>query len=319
MMKRILTIILLMTLMVFGTSAAIAADYPTKPIQFLIPFGAGGSADLMGRALATAAEKLLGQPMVAINRPGAGGGLMYTALHQAAPDGYTLGWNSLSVNTSSNIGNVKFKSDDFAYIARVGFDSMVIAVKNDAPWKTFAEFKDYAMKNPGVKIANAGTGSGTHMVAVMIEKAVGFKAIHAPLGAGRRIASLLGGEVQAVCVPYAEVIGQVKAGQARILVVTTPERDPSAPEVPTLKEMGYNVSMDLFRGVSAPMGTPAPIIEKLEGVFKKAIEDPAFVNICKQNGVIISFMGAKAFTDYVKVQDKAVAEVMLAAGLKKKK
>lgn len=318
MMKKTLTVILLVAAMIFGTNAATAADYPIKPIQFLIPFDAGGSADIMGRALATAVEKHLGQPVVPINKPGAGGGLMYTALHQAAPDGYTLGWNSLSVATSSNIGNVKFKSEDFAYIARIGFDSMVIAVKNDAPWKTFAEFKDYALKNPGVKIANAGTGSGTHMVAVMIEKAVGFKAIHAPLGAGRRIASLLGGEVQAICVPYAEVIGQVKAGQARILVVTTPERDPSAPDVPTLKESGYNVSMDLFRGVSAPLGTPAPIIEKLQGAFKKAIEDPAFVNLCKQNGVIISFMDPKDFTNYVKVQDKAVAEVMTAVGLKKK-
>lgn len=318
MMKKMLTVILLVTATVFGTNAAIAADYPTKAIQFLIPFGAGGSADIMGRALATAMEKHLGQPVVPINKPGAGGALMYTTVHQAAPDGYTLAWNSLSVNTTSNIGNVKFKADEFAYIARVGFDSMVIAVKQDAPWKSFTDFKEYALKNPGIKIGNAGTGSGTHMVAVMIEKAVGIKAIHVPLGAERRIVSLLGGQVQAVCVPYAEVIPQVKAGQARILVVTTPERDPSSPEIPTMKEMGYNVSMDLYRGVSAPKGTPAPIIEKLEGAVKKAIADPAFVNICKQNGVIISFLGAKEFTEYVKMQDKAVAEVMLAAGLKKK-
>lgn len=317
MMKKTLTVILLLAAMVFATNATIAADYPTKPIQLLIPFGAGGSADIMGRALATATEKNLGQPVVAINKPGAGGALMYTALHQAAPDGYTLGWNSLSVATTSNIGNVKFKSEDFAYIARIGFDSMVIAVKKDAPWKTLAEFKDHAMKQPGTKIGNAGTGSGTHMVAVMMDKAMGIKAIHVPLGAERRIVSLLGGEVQAICVPFAEVISQVKAGQARILAVTTPERDPSASDVPTLKELGYNVSMDLFRGVSAPTGTPTPIIEKLQGAFKKAVEDPAFVNLCKQNGVIISFMGAKDFTDYVKVQDKAVAEVMMAAGLKK--
>ena len=317
MIRKTLLVILLVTTMVFGANAAMAADYPTKPIQFLIPFGAGGSADLMGRALATAMEKHLGQPVVAINKPGAGGALMYTAVHQAAPDGYTLAWNSLSVATTSNIGNVKFKSADFAYIARVGFDSMVIAVKQDAPWKNFSEFKDFAMKNPGTKIGNAGTGSGTHMVAVMMEKAMGIKAIHVPLGAERRIASLLGGQVQAVCVPFAEVIPQVKAGQARILVVTTPERDPSAPDVPTMKEMGYNVSMDLFRGVSAPLGTPAPIITKLQEAIKKAVTDPAFVNICKQNGVIISFMPGKEFLDYVLVQDKTVAEVMTAAGLKK--
>jgi tripartite-type tricarboxylate transporter receptor subunit TctC len=316
MMKKTLTVILFVTAMVIGTNAAIAADYPTKPIQFLIPFGAGGSADLLGRALANAAKTYLGQPVVAINKPGAGGGIMYNALHQAAPDGYTLGWNSLSVCTTSNIGNVPFKSDDFAYIARIGFDSMVVAVKKDAPWKTFGEFKEYAIKNPGVKIGNAGTGSGTHLVAVMIEKAVGIKAVHVPLGAARRIASLLGGEVQAICVPFAEVIGQVKAGQARILVVTTPQRDPSSPEVPTLKELGYNVAMDLFRGVSAPKGTPAPIIETLQAAFKKASEDPDFVNICKKNGVIISFLGPKEFADYVMVQDKMVAEAMKAGGLK---
>jgi tripartite-type tricarboxylate transporter receptor subunit TctC len=317
MMKKTLMFILVATAMVFGANAATAADYPTKPIQLLIPFGAGGSADLMGRALATAAEKYLGQPVVPINKLGAGGALMYTALQQAAPDGYTLGWNSLSVATTSHIGNAKYKSDEFAYIARIGFDSMVIAVKKDAPWKSFTEFTDYAMKHPGIKIGNAGTGSGTHMVAVAMEKAMGIKAIHVPLGAERRMVSLLGGEVQAVCVPFAEVIAQVKAGQARILVVTTPERDPSAPDVPTLKESGYNVSMDLFRGVSAPKGTPAPIIEKLDGAFKKAVADPTFVSLCEKSGMIISYMGAKDFTDYVNIQDKAVADVMAAAGLKK--
>lgn len=316
MMRKYLTVILLVAAMVFGANAAIAADYPTKPIQFLIPFGAGGSADLMGRALANAAKKYLGQPVVPINKPGAGGGLMYTALHKAAPDGYTLGWNSLSICTVSNIGNVPFKTEDFAYISRLGFDGMVIAVKNDAPWKTLDEFKAYAKQNPGTKVGNAGTGSGTHLAAVMIEQALGVKVIHVPLGATRRIPSLLGGEVQAICAPLAEVSSQVKAGQARILVVTTPQRDPSFPDVPTSKELGYDVALDLFRGVSAPKGTPMPIIEKLQEALKKAAEDPDFVNICKKSGFIISFLGSKEFTEYVKAQDETVAKGMKAGGLK---
>ena len=190
-------------------------------------------------------------------------------------------------------------------------------MRADSPFKTLEELKEYGKKNPGkIKIGNAGTGSGTHLTAVLIEQALGIKAIHVPLGAERRIPSLLGGEVEAICVPLPEVAPQVEAGQARILVMTTQNRDAAFPDVPTMTELGYPVLMDLFRGVSAPRGTPPAVIQKLEAAFKQAAASPDFVKIAEQNGFVISFMGHAEFQEYMNVQNANVAKAMESGGLK---
>jgi tripartite-type tricarboxylate transporter receptor subunit TctC len=303
---------------VFLSSGVIRAqsDYPSKPIEFLIPFEAGGSADLMGRALANGSEKAVGQPIVAINRPGAGGGIMYTALKNAKPDGYTVGWNSTSILTSTNIGNVPFDYTAFAHVCRIGYEGMALVVKADSAWKTFQEFVDHAKKNPGkIKIGNAGTGSGTHLAAVMMEKAADIRLIHVPLGAQRRVPSLLGGEMDAICVPLVEAAAQVTGGAFRILATSTEARDPVYKDAPTLKELGYDVVIELFRGISVPKGTPKEAIQKLEEGFKKGSESEAFVKISKQNGFNIDFMGSNAFEKYLKVQNEMVAQAMKLGGL----
>lgn len=322
MKKSNWTYVLIVTLMVVFSLAfmpqASKAEYPAKPVSFLIPFGVGGSADLMGRALAAGSKSSLGQPIVPINRPGAGGGIMYTALKSSKPDGYTVGWNSTSLLTSTNIGNVPFKFTAFDNVCRIGYTAMPIAVRKDAPWKTFKEFVSYAKKNPGkIKIGNAGTGSGTHMTAVMMEKVVDIKVVHVPLGAKRRVPSLLGGEVEAICVPLPEAAPQVMAGQMRLLAVSTAKRDPKIPDVPSMQELGYPVVMDLFRGISVPKGTPPSVIQKLAASFEKGSQDESFKKIASQKGFNIGFQGNKAFESYLKVQNKNVADAMKLGGLVK--
>lgn len=298
--------------------AASHAEYPTKPVNFMIPFGVGGSADLMGRALAAGAKSSLGQPIVPINRPGAGGGIMYTALKESPPDGYTVGWNSTSILTSTNIGNVKFKYTAFENVCRIGYTAMPIAVRADAPWKTFKELVDFAKKNPGkIKIGNAGTGSGTHLTAVMMEKVADIKVVHVPLGAKRRVPSLLGGEVEVICVPLPEAAPQVLAGQIRLLAVSTAKRDPKFPDVPSMEELGYPVVMDLFRGISVPKGTPPDVIKKLAASFKAGSQDEGFKKIAEKKGFNISFQDNEAFEAYLKVQNANVAEAMKLGGLVK--
>ena len=160
-----------------------------------------------------------------------------------------MGWNSTSILTSTNIGNVPFKYDAFIQVARIGFTAMPIAVRADSPWKSFEEFVTYAKKNPNkIKIGNAGTGSATHLTAVLVEKVIGLQVIHVPLGAKRRVPSLLGKEVEAICVPLPEAAPQVKAGQLRILAMSTEKRDPAFADIPTMSELGYPVVMELFRG-----------------------------------------------------------------------
>ena len=293
-----------------------AFEYPVDSIDFLIPFGAGGSADVMGRALASAAEKVLGEPVVPINKPGAGGGIMYTELEKSANDGYTVGWNSTSVLTATNIGNVPFKYDAFDHLCRIGYTSMPIAVKADSPWKTIQELAAYAKANPGaVKIGNAGTGSGTHLTAVMFEQAIGAKVVHVPLGAQRRIPSLLGGEVEAICVPLPEAAPQAKAGAVRILAVSTDERDPVFTDVPTFLESDIDVNMALFRGISMPKGTDPRVLAILEDAFLKASQSDEFKDIAAANGFLINFQGNRDFEAYLADQNTRVASAMKAGGL----
>ncbi|MBW1767650.1 MAG: tripartite tricarboxylate transporter substrate binding protein [Deltaproteobacteria bacterium] len=318
-MKKLSVLLVLILTVVFCFSAAWAGDYPTKPITMLIPFGAGGSTDLLGRALANDTESYLGKPIVPINKTGAAGGIMYSTLKNAKPDGYTIGWASLSVNTCTNIGNVPFDYTAFIHVCRIGYTGMPIAVRADAPWKTIPEFVAYAKKNPGkIKIGNAGTGSGTHLTAVLVEKVLGIKVIHVPLGAKRRVPSLLGGEVEAICVPLPEAAPQVKAGNFRFLMMTTAKRAPLFPNVPTLMELGYKIDMELFNSVALPKGTPESVVAKVRDSFHKGSQGPTFVKIAKQKGFTISFLAGKEFADYIAMQDKKIANAMKAGGLVKK-
>jgi tripartite-type tricarboxylate transporter receptor subunit TctC len=312
-------ILICVLILSLSVAAFAAGKYPSKPIQFLIPFGAGGSADVMGRALAKATEKYLGQPFVPINRPGAGGGIMYTALKNSRADGYTVGWNSSSILTSTNIGNVPFLYDAFDHVCRIGFTAVPFVVRAKSTWKSFDEFVDYVKKNPEkVKIGNAGTGSLTHLTAVIVQQEMDLKVIHVPLGAKRRIPSLLGGEMDAICVPLPEAAPHIAGGKARALVMPTAERDPGFPGIPTLKELGHAVVIELFRGISVPKGTPEAVITKLEEAFKKGSQDPTFVNIAKKKGFNISYMGRGEFEEYLKAQDEVIATAYRACGLVKK-
>jgi len=301
-----------------AASGAAGAEFPTKAIEFIIPFGAGGSADIEGRIIAKAAEKILGQPVVPINKPGAGGALAYTHVKSAAPDGYTVAWNSTSLLTTTELGNVDFRWDALDPVCRVSIQAMPLAVRKDAPWKSFQEFVAYARANPGkVKIGNAGNGSGTHLAAVAMTEMAGIKAIHVPLGSGKRIASLLRGEVEMISVPTPEVAGQARAGEVRILAIPSEAPDPSFPGVPTLRQLGIAMSMELFRGLSVPKGTPTAITQKLADAFQKAGQDDTFKSAGEKGGFLVSPQGPDPFRKYLAEQDAFIADMVKKAGLGK--
>ncbi len=303
--------------LVLGAAPVLAGGFPEKPIQLLIPFSPGGSADLLGRAIAKSAEKYLGQPVVAVNKPGGGGAVMYTALNNAKPDGYTVGWSSSGLMTVTNIGNVPFKYTAFNNLCRVGYSPMAIAVLASSPWQTFKELVEYAEKNPNkIKIGNAGTGSGTHLTAVMAMTAAGVTVVHVPLGAKRRVPSLLGGEVEAICVPLPEAAPQAQAGKVRILAMSTAERDAKFKDVPTFKELGYDVELDLFRGIAVPKAVPADVAAKLTEAFVKAAEDPDFKDVSVKKSFNVSPMTGDSLAEYFKTMDMHVNKAMKEAGLK---
>ncbi|HSG95224.1 MAG TPA: tripartite tricarboxylate transporter substrate binding protein, partial [Afifellaceae bacterium] len=240
------------------------AEYPEKAIEFIIPFGAGGGADIEGRLLATEMSKVLGVPIVPVNKPGGGGAVTYTYVKNAAPDGYTIGWNSTSILTTTNIGNVDFMHDAMDHIGRVEWQPMPFAVKADAPWQTFDDFVKDCQANPGkFKVSNSGSGSATHLAAIALMDAADCRVTHLPVGIKRRNASVLSGEADAMIAPLTGAVNLTKAGKLRLLTVPSVERNAVVPDVPTAKELGYDAVLDLFRGLSVPKGTPADVKAKL--------------------------------------------------------
>ncbi len=291
------------------------AEYPDSAIDFLIPFGAGGSADVMGRTLANEAEKHMGAAFVPVNQVGGSGAVMYQNLINSAADGYTVGWNSTSILTTTAFGNVPFEYDAFEHIARIGYTSMPIAVRADSPYDSLDDLVEHAKDNPGIRIGNASTGSGTHLVPVALAAAAGVEFNHVPLGADRRIASLLGGEVDAVCVPLPEIAPHVQSGDAKLLGFPTLVRDEQFTDVPTFQEAGYDVVIELFRGISVPKGTQEDRIAKLVDAFENAAYSDEFLGTAASFGFVVDFMGAEEFADYLADQNEVIVRSMELGGL----
>ncbi len=292
------------------------AAYPNKPIEFVIPFGAGGGADIEGRLLAKEMSKILGVAVVPVNKPGAGGAVTYTYIKNAKPDGYKIAWNSTSVLTTTNIGNVDFKHDALDHIGRVEYQPMPFAVRADAPWKTFKEFVAACKAKPDtLKIANSGTGSATHLAALAIANATGCKAIHLPAGIKRRNATVLSGEADAMVAPLTGALRLAKANKLRLLVIPSATRNSVIKDVPTAGELGYKAELDLFRGLSVPKGTPQAIKDKLADAMAKAAKSAAFSKLAAQKGFTIAPLSPAAFEAMLAKEDAKIKGIMQAAGL----
>lgn len=280
--RRALTVGLSAGVLIAGAAtlpgAAFAADYPTKPIELIVPYAAGGGTDLVARAFADAAKKHLPQSMGVVNKTGGGGAVGLTEIMAARPDGYKIGMGTVEITLLPHMGVARFTVDDFTPIARLNAEPSAITVKADAPWKTIEEFLDYAKANPGkVRIGNSGTGAIWHLAAEAMQEKTGTTFNHVPFdGANPAVTSLLGGHIEAVSVSPAEVSSQLAAGQLRMLAVMADQRQKAFPEVPTLKEKGIDLSVATWRGIVVPKKTPAAVVETLRTASKAAAEDQGF-------------------------------------------
>ena len=301
-------------------TASAAADFPSGPIEFVIPFGAGGGADIEGRLLAKEMSNVLGVSVTPVNKPGAGGAITYTYIVNAKPDGYTVAWNSTSVLTTTNLGNTDFDYDAMDHIGRVEFQPQPFVVKAEAPWQTFNDFVADCKENPNTyKVANSGTGSATHTAAIALMNASSCQVIHLPKGIKGRNASVLSGEADAMVAPLTGAIKLAKAGKLRILVVPTAERNAVIPDVPTARELGYDAELDLFRGLSVPPGTPSAIKGVLANAMRQAALSDAFMALAEKKGFTVSPSGPEEFSSYLSQEDAKVKEILKGAGLYKSK
>ncbi len=315
-MRRSAAVVTAASIMVALAAAPAIAQYPAKPIQFIIPFGAGGGADIEGRLLAKEMAKVLGTQIVPINKPGAGGAVTYTYVKNAQPDGYTVAWNSTSILTTTNIGNVPFKHDAMDHIGQVEYQPMVFAVRSDAPWKDLKSFAAACKSKPGsLKISNSGTGSATHVAAIDLATALGCKVIHLPVGIKRRNASVLSGEAHSMVAPLTGAVNLNKAKKIRVLAVLGNEPNPAVKGAPTAKQQGFDAALLLFRGLSVPKGTPADIKNKLADAMDRAAKSAAFMALAKKKGFTVAPLTGGDFDKMINAMDGKVKGIMQSAGL----
>jgi len=295
MVKKILIISVILSCLI--AIPIYAAEFPTKEVQIIIPWAAGGATDLIFRALAATTGKYLGKAVVVVNRPGGAGAVGYTECMKAQPDGYTLVSAITPLTILPHQVTTAFTYKSFDPVINVVSDPGMFLVRSDSPWKSLKEFIDYAKKNPDmITVGNSGAGGGVHLIALAFEREAGVKFNHIPFsGGGPSVTALLGGHINAVTVSPPEGIEHAKAGKLKIIALFAEKRFEFFPDVPTVKEQGVDFVMGQWRGLAAPKGVPPDVIKKLHDAFKQGMEDPVFVKNAKDMVVNLSYLGPEAF------------------------
>ncbi len=313
--------ILIPCLIFFLGSLAVAADFPTKPINLIVPWPAGGAGDIVGRTLAEVAKKELGQPIIVDNKPGAGGNVGHTLILTKPADGYTIGDTSTNAQIISYYtGLLNFHPiQDTTHIMRAAGMLFGVVVRADAPWKTLREFIEYSKANPGkVSYGSAGIASMMRMAMEdLASMAGGVEWVHVPLkGEADTNASLLGGHVDAIA--NSGWAPLVDAGKFRVLAVFGPQRVSRFPQVPTVKELGYDVVWEGPVGFFGPKGMPKPIVQRLNEAFHKGIDDPSFQNAMKRLEMTVTYLNAEDTEKAVRREAERIERIVKKLGLEKK-
>lgn len=308
--KRVFSAVVEMLCMVIAglvAGQAIAAEpYPVRPIQVIVPFPPGGVADLVARPLAAALEKDLKQPVVIVNKTGAGGAVGMQAQAVSKPDGYTLMVALSSISVMPEVDALfgrppVYKLSDFTPIALLSSDPTVLVVSSNSPWKTVADFVADAKKRPGeIKYSSSGVYGTMHVAMEMFAHAAGIKLRHIPTGGGGpALNALLGGHVDALSGGPNVSIPHIRAGKVRVLASWGGTRLAALPEVPTLMERGYkDVEFYIWSGLFAPAATPQPIIQILRDATAKAVQTPEFKAAMQKMETPIAYKDSPEFRKF---------------------
>lgn len=303
-------------------NSAFAQGWPTKPVKIIAPFAPGGSADTLGRVVAQKLTESLKENFVVENRPGAGGVIGSEAVAKAAPDGYTLlvsGVASHAVAPALPRGTPYDPVKDFTHIALFGGPPAVLVVNPNVPAKDLKEFVALLKKEPG-KYSYGSPGNGTHgqLVAELFKQLAGVDMQHVPYkGASGAITDLIAGHIPAASTTLSTAAGQIHGGKARALALSTANRLPDYPDVPTYAEMGYkDLVAVIWFSLSGPAGLPSEIVEKLNAEVRKALDSPDARNRLRPEGIEPAKLTAAEFTRFVESEVKRWAPVVKASGAK---
>ncbi len=292
-------------LLAFAPLVSAQDGYPSKPVTMIVPFPPGGIADIVGRPLAAVMERTLKQPVIVVNRTGAGGAVGMAAVAKAAPDGYTIlmGLSSISIFPVSDRINGKtpaYEMKEFAPIALVTADPTVLVVRADGPYKTLKDFVDAARANPGkINYSSSGVYGTLHVAMEIFANAAGIRLFHVPYqGGGPAVTALLGGQVEALASGPAAAIGQIKGGKMRALASWSDKRLALLPDLPTFKELGYDAEFYIWAGVFAPAATPGPVLARLREAVRNGVGDPEFRGAMEKVATPIAYLDAPEFQKY---------------------
>lgn len=302
-------------------AATAQTTFPTKPITLIMPWPAGSGIDLWHRALADAAGKLLGQPVIVDNRAGASGTAGPAAMAATAkPDGYTISHIAITIFRLPHMQKVSWDPiNDFTYIVHQSGFLFGTVVRTDSPFKSFKELMDFAKANPGkLTYGSPGAGTSLHIGMEQIAKKAGVQFTHVPFKGGPEThAALLGGHVMAAS-EGAGWIPHIDAGKERLLVIWSEKRHPRFPDVPTLTELGYPFIFDSPFGLAGPKGMDAAVVKKLHDAFKAAQDDPRAREIQKRFEYVDRYMDSAAYTKFVAEQVAEQKTAIELLGLAKK-
>jgi tripartite-type tricarboxylate transporter receptor subunit TctC len=320
-MKKLKWIFLIILALVFGGAGIVFAEYPEKPITLLLGWPAGGNTDIIVRPYADAAAKVLGQPILILNKPGAATSLSLVQLKNEKPDGYTIGYITGSSILMQHMQSVPYDvNQDFTPIARfLMWNCMGVAVRADSPWKSIQDFVAYAKANPGkIKYTSPSTGNPNHMAMEILGKETGVKWVHVPgKNCQDALTMLLGKHVDASSSdpcwkPH------VQEGRLRLLATWGKDRSQTFPEVPTLVDMGYKTSVISFGGIIAPKGLPAPIADKLQKAFREAMKNEEFKRVAQSVDIDVSYNSPEGLAKDVRELNAQYQQFVNEFGLAKK-
>jgi tripartite-type tricarboxylate transporter receptor subunit TctC len=301
-----------------GLSTAVAADFPRKPVSLIIPMSPGGARDVQCRAFASVAEKLWGQPVIAVNKPGASGIIGMLAGAQAAPDGYTLtGTSTADMCTVewelANGRDPKVSRKDFIYIGMFTLFPHVLCVPFDSPWKSVADLLADAKAKPGVySFSSSGMHSGTHLPGEYLMDATGLKFRHVPYnGGGPAVSAIVGKHVDFGFATASSCISLIQGKKLRALAVTVDKRYSVLPDVPTLDELGIRDCDYLgWVGLFAPLKTPQPVVDLLRQTVKKATEQEAFIKIIEGLGDRVNYRNPDEMAKYLDYESAKISKFL---------
>lgn len=287
--------------------AVAQAAYPSKTITMVVPFPPGGLADIVGRPVADAMTRNLGEPVVVENKGGAGGGIGMAYVAKAAPDGYTILMALSSYSVLPDADTLLGRPQMYSYaslrpIARFTADPTVLAVRADAPWKTVKDFVDDARRRPGaINFGSSGNYGTMHVPMEILKQVANVRMTHIPYtGAGPAVVALLGGQVDAVATGPATVLQLVKSGKVRVLAHWGTTRLETMPDVPSLKQSGYDAEYAQWSGLFVPASTPDAVVQRLRTAARAAANDPKVKDAIMAAGSPVLYMDTPDFETYVK-------------------